>query len=588
VVRFVEESGRRERTFDFARLRVDPALALWFAGVFAARCGARSAVKRVTTAQQHYTVLKLFADFLADLVRPPRRPEEITGVHVSGFLLRYRGTTSEHEYRKRLRVTLRDAPGLRPAAVAALHEYGGERPDPKMLVPYDDHAWQQIMTALRHTVRTARERIQAGRDLLTRYQAGALPADSAEAKRGAVLDVLDRTGDFPRYPSSALTLAAHRAGGIAGLGPMLCLTRTEAAAFCLLLTALTGQNFGTVADWPAAHHRPDDSPEGGSVVLIEAVKPRRGPEREHMVTALEDIPAGLHEVLSAPEPERRLFRSPLRVYRLLLDLTGLARRHGGHTTAFACLAPNPGAGGLWQPGFAPTNLFGWQRRHGFPIAANASADTKPAIHVGRVRQTVIEHRRRPVAHTRRTMNDQYLKPSQTVVDDSRTVVAAALDDQVAKARARQAVPVFTAAFLQRVAQDPAAAARVGLSAETVNRLADGEHDTVATACVDHHAPPGGDDDGPCRASFLACLDCPNARALPHHLPVQIALHDHLASLRPNLDPATWSVRYAQPFSQLEDILGHYTLAERDHARAQVTARQRGLVEDLINGRLDLR
>jgi hypothetical protein len=234
------------------------------------------------------------------------------------------------------------------------------------------------------------------------------------------------------------------------------------------------------------------------------------------------------------------------------------------------------------------NLFTWQRSHGFPTASNAAADTKPHIHVSRIRQTVIEHRRRPVAQTRKTMKDQYLKPSPTVHEDSRHVVAAALEEQVAKARACQAVPVFTTALLHQATMDPDVAAQVGLSAEMIRRLAGGEQDTVATACLDHQTPPDARGDGPCRASFLTCLSCPNARALPHHLPVQITLYDHLAALRPNLDPATWSARYEHPVSQLEDILSHYTHAERVHAREQVTDQQRRLVEDLVNGRLDLR
>jgi hypothetical protein len=49
-----------------------------------------------------------------------------------------------------------------------------------------------------------------------------------------------------------------------------------------------------------------------------------------------------------------------------------------------------------------------------------------AVHVGRIRQTVIEHRRQPVAHTRQTMNDHYLRRSRAVEHDSRTVVGAAL------------------------------------------------------------------------------------------------------------------------------------------------------------------
>jgi hypothetical protein len=49
-----------------------------------------------------------------------------------------------------------------------------------------------------------------------------------------------------------------------------------------MLTAVTGENCGTAAAWPAASFRLDGGV--GEVALIEASKPRRGPDREHMVT----------------------------------------------------------------------------------------------------------------------------------------------------------------------------------------------------------------------------------------------------------------------------------------------------------------
>jgi hypothetical protein len=37
----------------------------------------------------------------------------------------------------------------------------------------------------------------------------------------------------------------------------LCIDHGEAVAFCLLLTPLTAENYGTVTRWPAVHVRPD-------------------------------------------------------------------------------------------------------------------------------------------------------------------------------------------------------------------------------------------------------------------------------------------------------------------------------------------
>jgi len=226
-------------------------------------------------------------------------------------------------------------------------------------------------------------------------------------------------------------------------------------AFGLLLTALTGENFGTVAAWPVAHHRADGGVAGIAAALVEQVKPRRGPERQHMIRPLEDLPAGSAGLPAADGEEHWLFRSPLRVYLLLLDLTELARRLSGYTSPFTAFNPNPGRfGDYWCEGLAGYRVLRWARRRGFPAArsligqntaadAVAQAGRLPALEVRRLRQTVIENRRRPVAHTRATMNDTYLRRSRAVAEDGRSVVADTLRSEVAKARARQSIPVFT-------------------------------------------------------------------------------------------------------------------------------------------------
>ena len=63
---------------------------------------------------------------------------------------------------------------------------------------------------------------------------------------------------------------------------------------------------------------------------------------------------------------------------------------------------------------------------------------------------------------------------------------------------------------------------------------------------------------------------------------------HLAALRPHLDPALWQARYGPRLGQLHQILGCYTAAERDQARAAVTSQQRAFVADVVAGQWDLR
>ncbi|WP_256804897.1 hypothetical protein [Frankia sp. ACN10a] len=590
-VRFVEESGWRERTFDFAGLPVEPEMQRWLARVFARRAGPRSATKRMGTAVGHFDILRGFAASLATASPPPRGPADLRPAHVTAFVLRYRGQPSEREYLKRLRVLLRDDPELpEPARSALVSARLAPAAPVSPVVGYSDTEWQQIMTVVRRDVRLARDRIRAGRRLLDRFRAGDLPFDGPEAGLGVLLDVFDRTGDFPRVGSGVHSRAVQKAGGMTGLGGRLCLSSDEAVAFCLLLVALTGENFGTVAAWPTAHHRPDGGAGDTRVALVEEVKPRRGPDREHMVIALEDLPDGVPAALEAAGEETRLFRSPLRVYQLLVELTELSRRHGGHTSAFSAFVARPGPlGSRWTEGVNATDLLWWARRRGFPAAAEAGPDTQPAVHVGRLRQTVIERRRQPIAHTRQTMNDHYLRRSRTVQEDSRMVVGAALREQVDSARAAQGMPVLAVAFLAHARRDPAAAAATaGMEPDTLHRLISGVQDTALASCTDHRNGPHTAAGQPCPVSFLDCLDCPNARALPHQLGVQMLAAERLRALRPNLIPAVWEAHLRRRLDQLEEILNHYTPAERDHARATVTARQQQLVDDLLDGRWDLR
>ena len=124
--------------------------------------------------------------------------------------------------------------------------------------------------------------------------------------------------------------------------------------------------------------------------------------------------------------------------------------------------------------------------------------------------------------------------------------------------------------------------------EELRQLIDGDKDTAVTACADHLSGPYTEPGQPCTASFLACLDCPNARALPRHLPLQLAMADHLAGLRPHLDPALWQARYGPRLGQLQQILSCYTAAERDQARAAITSQQRSFIADVVSGQWDLR
>ncbi|MEV0401212.1 hypothetical protein [Actinoallomurus sp. NPDC050550] len=609
AVRFVEEGTGEERNFDFSDVPVSPQLQPWLAQIFLRRISPPKSVKKIESAKDFAWYARRFGEVLSQQMPAPTAVNDVTAGHIEAFSAKYAGLRSHRHYVDVLRGLLRDAPELsaevrravvtgRPGPGPGLRVVQADDPaggteDEETPAEYTGIEWQQIMTVLRRDIRQARDRIRAGRTLLARFRAGELAAGSHEELVGRHLDVFERTGDFPRAPNGVPNTTTTRAGGVWQLSRQLCLTIPELGAFALLLTALTGENLGTVAAWPAVTYRPDGGRQDlPAVALLEASKPRRGPDREHMITALEDIPSTLASVLAEGEDERRLFRSPLKVYLLLIELTELTRRHGGHTGAFSAYTPAPGKKQhRWVSPARNFHLHKWAEQNGFGRQTGGDGELLPLIEVRRVRNTVIERRRRPIAHSRRTMNDQYLKRSEHVIRESRAVVAEALRGEVDKARARQSVQVFTTAFIERARRAPEmAAAEAGVDVDTLHRLLSGENDTVLAGCVDHLAGIHSDPGLPCPASFLDCLTCVNARALPHQLPVQLLAQDQIAGLRPHLDPRVWQTRWADTLSRLRDLTGphHYTDAERADARSRIEDRHHAMVDDLLQGRLELR
>ncbi|WP_206305496.1 hypothetical protein [Actinacidiphila soli] len=590
VVLFHEECTGRTVRFDCSDLPVSELVRDWLVRRLAERAGARSGVKRAKSFRSGYQVVRDFAQTLARCEPPPGHPADITAAHIRAFTSRYSDPQTRRTCVARLRIVLRGCAELPEAARRELFET--RLPVKKVseqITGYSEGEWQQIMTALRRDVRLCRDRVRGSLQLLERFHAGELVPDGAEAELGSLLDRFATTGDLPRGRDGGGTPEVKRHGGVVTVMRMLSLSQQEASAFALLLAALTAENLGTVAKWPAVYRRTGGGAGTPSAALVEQRKPRRGPEREHRVAAVENLPASLNSVLEQTYGVDPLFHSPLRVYDLLLELTAPARRITGSTGAFVNrrVSDRSGQGTCWSD---EIRVERWARTRGFPPVTRDGEQGLPGIDVRRIRQTALEIQRRPVSHQRSTLRDHYLQRSRTVREQSQKVVAEALQEQVAKARTAAEVVVLSPRLLSLAAQDPStAAAEAGFDPAVLKSMACGERDTGVVACRDHRESPHAAAGEACPASFLnGCLNCANARALPHHLPVQIALHDRLAALRPNLDPPVWEARYAKPMAQLRDILTHYSAAEQNQARASVTDRHHTLISALLDGRTDLR
>lgn len=587
-VLFLDETTGHGTLFDFTDLPVAEPLRRWLADRVALRLTTRSTVKRLPTARSLVDTARHFAVVLSEHPVTIRQPEDVVAEHLLAFRRRYEHLKPRtvSSYVENLRRLLLEDEHLSPdaqAGLAAIRVRGMSRRD--ISKPgYTDTEWQEILTVVRHDVRAARDRIHTARRLLARYRAGELPTGSEDVTLGRLLDGFERTGQLPRKVDTNGTPDVHRCGGLVKVAGMLCLSPDELAAFALLLVALTGQNYGTIAAWPAAHFRPDGGLTDEGLALVESCKPRRGPDREHMVIALEDL-------ITDGDREHRWSRSPLRVYRMLLDLGETARRLSNSQTLFAgriskktVHTPSP-----WITTLTSQHVQRWAAARGFPAATSAVPSGKPVVSVKRLRLTAIERRRRPVAHSQTTLRDSYLMPHPAVRAESHAIVAAALENEVRKARDHARVPVFTQDFVDLARRDPhSAATQAGLSVQELAGLIEGSQDTVLASCQDHLASPYAPPGVACSASFLACLDCANARALPHQLPIQLAAIDALEQLRPHLSPAMWARRYAPRLDQLRDITTGFQPAEIDRAKAEISDVHRHRINDLLEGRWDVR
>lgn len=206
-----------------------------------------------------------------------------------------------------------------------------------------------------------------------------------------------------------------------------------------------------------------------------------------------------------------------------------------------------------------------------------------------LRLTFVELHQMPVAHTEQTAVTSYLARNRGNITEYRKVVAATLADEVAKARTRGALAVMSARDVQRARTDPeAVAAEQQLDVTVLQQVLAKELDTVLAACTDNRHGPHGPPGAPCPASFMLCLGCECARALPHHLPVQVLVHNRLAERRGQMDPLQWAERFAAPHAQLADLLDQQDEAAVADARRGATDAERSLAERFLNRELDLR
>ncbi|MFF9076100.1 hypothetical protein ACF1A9_27990 [Streptomyces sp. NPDC014872] len=604
LVRAFNKDGSEHQDFDFSVLAMADDLRDALAEAFAKRCGPGGGRTTVASFDKVYRALTQFARYLATLAWPPRHPSHLACEHIDGFY-DWRGAGGQATADLgELRNTLLKVEGLTDEMTGRLATPLPKRPEPQRKNSYSSDELGRIAEAARGDLRAAAKRIRANRDLLARVRAGDLdPGGDAElGRRLRLLDWVERFADVPRQPRKSGKTKGRmesqrwvmKFGTVAEIVGWLHLSVPETAAGAVLLGVMTGENPEVILKTPAVHHRADGYTGQTGTAIVDLLKPRRQ-RRAHMTLALSEVP----DWISIPDKPEKLssrdeLHTPFGLYVLLHELTTASRALVGGNRLLVNYSKTGGgeAGRGLRPiasAGEPINRFG--RAHQL-MADEPDKDGNPVpldVRLDLLRLTYIELHQKPVAHSEATAATQYLARNRGNISEYRKVVADTLTEEVTKARTRGTVAVMSAADVERARTEPeAVAAEQNLDATVLKRMIAGELDTVMAACTDNtggrYSTPGQ----PCRASFMLCLDCECARALPRHLPVQVLVHDRLAERHEQMDPLNWAKRFARPHAQLADLLDEHDETAVDDARADASEADRALVERFLNRELDWR
>lgn len=601
VVRFVPENpAENPHDYDFSTLKLSPLLQKAFADSFAERTRTRASIRTNESAEKTWTYMRRFSEYLADLSVPPLSPSDLTTAHLRGWYLTRSGLASKDRELGNLKSTLRKMEGLSVPFRDALNERNPVRETPAPTVNYSRAENQRILRAARSDIRKAAKRIGDNRALLGRWRAGDLDSLSEQDQQlGELLDYIDINTDVPRY----LDIRRQPRPWVARLGSVdehltrLHLSTYDVAAFAVLLVGLTGQNPSTITRAPAPHHRPDGYAGGAASAIIKLDKPRRG-TRRHMDVPLTAVPPwakhGMAEIGELPlgfmdqiDWKRLDLATPFGVFQLLYDLAAPARQQIDSDRLFVWWS-NTGGMGTGR-GFR-TQLHSeliriWSVAHELPADAKSAT---LAVTLARMRLTFNELQQRPVAHTEKTLANEYLARNRGNIHEYRKVVTDVLTAQVRKADTRARMGVLSPEDIVEARTDPhTVAARHDMDVDTLLRLVSGELDTVLGACIDNTNSPYSDKGDPCRASFMMCLSCPCSRAMPEHLPLQVAVHDQLLQRKAAVTPLRWAQRFALPCKQLADLLDRAGAVAVDDARAAMTSTQMQVAQRFLDRELDL-
>ena len=575
------------RVFDFSSVDAPPELMKPLVAAFAKASGPTGTWRQLATVHDGWKALRRFLVFVGE-----EHPNVTTITDVTADVWKsWREKTDSASGRNgssmRLRTLLRDVKGL-PAgtrmALNGLIEVNVER----QVVAYTRDEMARIVMAARRVFRAAETRISANREALGRFRAGMEPEDCVRVRftdrvwsHGEVLDHLSLTG---RMPDPFYGVQRERSGALRealGIGEegrwyrvSLFPAVHEVYAAMILLVHAKGLNLSVMARLKVSDiERLPGLKPGRWIYPVDVDKPRRGSDRYSPITFSGPAARLLQRTLAMGEPAR----DTLAELGFAEDPLFVACQMNSHSKHESDLFITD-----WMDASAAARA--WRER-----VRVCGADGEP-IRVGlkRMRLSVQVIRGEAMGNSVDVSVRVYRGPDPQTHEQARPVVVQGLNDAVADAKRRVAARV-SESEAEAARTDPATlAARFGVTEEDVNALLGGRLDTATAACLDiMHSPHEIDEAGPCTASFLACVECPNAVATPDHIPRIVATRDALVVAARSSPSAVQERHYARHVAAFDDLLRQVPEPEVRRARAAVTPADIEAVIQLLNRRLDI-
>ncbi|MFJ9146585.1 hypothetical protein ACIRP7_00590 [Streptomyces sp. NPDC102270] len=427
---------------------------------------------------------------------------------------------------------------------------------------YTPEEFDEVRRTARKIFRTALLRIRENTRMLTEWREGRFPPGSAEWVTGEALDVLARTGNVPlqeNFPSGhsrwrPVTRVARVLGGEGAehTWTRLYLGLGEACALAVLLVTEYGVNATTVCEMPAPRATPDAEANEMLVYRVELEKRRRGASLHHETRNLADFGAAspgrlITEALEATA-HARAFTAAAGARR---DRLIVWHEHAGQRRQLGDL--DGSKIGPFTVGLSTENVSQWATRLGLPGSV-----------MRRSRKTVnVIHRRGPAQNTQDTHDSIYVLPDPQAHQVAIPVIAAGAEAAMESAR------------------------RTVLRAELVDAPRPGDQETATAGCRDYTHSPFTTGGVNCRASFLLCTACPNARIAPAHHPRLAHLHAALENLRGVLGTDVWTADWSEAHARLEGLRHRLGSAVWDAALGAAADTDREMIDQLLNGTFDL-